>query len=103
MALALANPDLTYHFAPPVAAVGWPIARRTTGGALPIRRGLLVSGASFAVAIGTLAILHLADALEGPTFWSDGGALWEGLAFSTVAALWGLRVLTRSRAGFLFG
>lgn len=103
LALALSNPNLTYHFAPPVVAAAWPIARRTTAGAMPLRSALVVSGAALATAVATIVALGLSDALEGPTFWSDGGAAWEGLTFATVAALWGLRVSTRSRAGFLFG
>jgi hypothetical protein len=103
LALALANPSLTYHFAPPVVAAAWPIARRTTAGEVPLRSALMVTGAALGIIVATLLALGLSDALEGPTFWSDGGAAWEALTFATVAALWGLRVSTRSRAGLLLG
>ncbi len=63
----------------------------------------MVTGAALGIIVATLLALGLSDALEGPTFWSDGGAAWEALTFATVAALWGLRVSTRSRAGLLLG
>jgi len=45
--------------------------------------------------------LHIADRLEGPTFWNEGPALTEAIIFAVVAAAFGARSASRKRAGLL--
>ncbi|MGI9607008.1 MAG: hypothetical protein ACR2P0_12790 [Acidimicrobiales bacterium] len=98
--LALRRPELTYHFAPLIAATAWPVALRTGG--RRSRRDAAIGGvAAAAVVIVTGLVLHVADALDGPTFWNDGPALSENIIFALVGAGFGARVASRERPGLL--
>ena len=101
--LAAGNPSLTYHFAPLIVGLAWPIAHRSMLGRAEGRVGIVVAGGALAVALGTTLALWGADRMNGPTIVSDGGAIWEALLFSVIGAAWGHRALTRSRAGALIG
>ncbi|MEM7284832.1 MAG: hypothetical protein AAF480_00640 [Actinomycetota bacterium] len=101
--LATSNPTLTYHFAPLIVGLAWPIGHRSMRGRAGVRSGAVVAGAALAVAVATTLALWAADRMAGPTFLSDGGAVWEALLFSALGAAWGFRSLTRSRAGVLVG
>jgi hypothetical protein len=102
-ALALSNPTLTYHFAPLIVAAAWPVTRRTTDGRVERDRALRLAASAFALTVLTTLVLWLADAMRGPTFWTEGGAVWESVAFAFVGAAWGVRVLTRARGGLFAG
>lgn len=103
IALALSNPTLTYHFAPPIVALVWPVTHRTLHGRAELSTAVAISAAGFLAAVGVMGLLIVADAMRGPTFWTEDGAGWEGLAFAAIASVYGLRILTRERAGLLTG
>jgi hypothetical protein len=90
--LAVRTPTSTFHFAPLVVAVVWPVFGRIGDGGPPAGRESLVVGASGGV-IAVIAGLGLqaAGKLEGPTFWSESGAIVEVLIFAAVGTLYGLR------------
>ena len=102
IALAVRTPTNTFHFAPIIVAVVGPVSRRMTdGGPLLRRKGLVVAGAGGALAILTGVGLAVTGNLEGPTLWSDDGALAEVVLFALAATLYGFRVVTRERSGVL--
>ena len=101
--LAANNPSLTYHFAPLIVGLAWPIAHRSMMGRTGSRTGSLLAGGALTIALSTTIALWAADRMTGPTFVTDGGALWEAVLFSLAGAAWGYRSLTRSRAGMLIG
>lgn len=102
-ALALRQPETTYHFAPMIVAASWGAARRWVD-AGPGRRasGLATAGGGGAIAVVTAAELAWLGALEGPTLWGTGGALVEAVAFAAIGAAIGYRFVTRRRPGLLF-
>ena len=67
------------------------------------RTGSLLAGGALTIALSTTIALWAADRMTGPTFVTDGGALWEAVLFSLAGAAWGYRSLTRPRAGMLIG
>lgn len=97
--LAANNPSLTYHFAPLIVGLAWPIGHRSMVGRAEGRAGWMIAVGALAVALATTLVLWGADRMEGPTFVSDGGAVWEALLFSLAGAAWGHRSVTRSRPG----
>ena len=103
LALSWWHPALTYHFGPPLAAAGWPVALRArlrrparTPAALPaVAGGLLIAMAALGVAIG-------AHWLRGPTLIGTGSVPAEEVALALAAAAWGWRVAQRrKRAWYL--
>ena len=79
MVLASRNPNLTYHFAPIIAAGAWPIA-----GSRP----------RFAIASGALAVaasigLELSGSLEGPDLVGGHAAFGEAVLFALLGAVAG--------------
>lgn len=99
--LAWRTPTSTFHFAPLIVAVAWPVVARSTGGRAEARAAVLAAGGAvgFALAVGLL--LLVADRLQGPTFWGDGGAIVEVVIAALLGGAYGLRVLTRERSGLL--
>lgn len=90
--LAARSPELTYHFAPLIAAVAWPAALRG-GGPLrvaPIDAGRAAIGAA-AVTFTAMAVLLAFDWLRGPTFWDSGPAVVEVVPMVLVGAAAGYR------------
>lgn len=101
--LAADNPSLTYHFAPLIVSLAWPIGYRSMVGRAEGRTGPLIAAGALAIALTTTVALWVANRMEGPTFVSDGGAVWEAVLFSLAGAAWGCRSVSRSRAGVLTG
>lgn len=98
--LAIRSPSLTYHFAPIIAGVLWPLSMRSHG--RRSTRDAWTAGAAAAVLVTATSIgLHIADKLEGPTFWNEGPSLTEAIVFAVVAAAFGARSASRKRAGLL--
>jgi len=102
-ALALRNPTTTYHLAPLVALLAWPVvarSRRTRG---DWRSGLLAAaGAAVLVALTTLLLVNR-DALAGPALVGRNATV-ETIAISGGAALIALALASPRRrhasAGF---
>lgn len=94
-ALAARSPELTYHFAPLLAAVAGPWLVQSTLGRQDRRTAALATGVAFAMTVLTAAALHVADRLRGPTFWSDSGAFGEALLFGLIGAALGFVLLVR--------
>ena len=89
--LASRRPELTYHFAPLIAAGVWPFLLPPSNEeqSSPIVRAAVVSAAAVsAVAV----LLHIAGRLEGPTFWDDGPALTEAILFAVGCAAIGAAI-----------
>ncbi|MGH3437991.1 MAG: hypothetical protein ACRDRN_16190 [Sciscionella sp.] len=85
--LALKDPSTTYHLAPLLVAVAWPLTRRwRTRSALPARSALGAATGGAAVALGTTALLASQHALTGPTLSGSGDALIETLIAIVVGA-----------------
>ena len=85
--LAWLNPEVTYHLAPPLVAGSFPFGHR-----LRVKRRLngiqafaTFVGALFNVGIA-IAILAVADKLQGPSLLPTGGAVLESLVFGLVGA-----------------
>ncbi len=100
--LAVRNPVLTYHFAPLLAALAWPVAVRRSNPQPVNVAGLAATGSFLLVAVVGI-VLAAAGKLDGPTFWNDGPALIEVLLFAAIGAGFGARVATRERPGILGG
>ena len=98
--LAVRNPDLTYHFAPILAALAWPLSIRRSE-PQPAAAAAQVGAASFAVVAAVSVVLWFSDKMLGPTLWSDDGAIGEAILFAALGAGLGVRVATRERAGLL--
>jgi hypothetical protein len=99
-ALASSSPTRTYHFAPLLAALAWPVLARAGSGRRSAQESLGPVVGGF-VGPGAAAVaLALTDALEGPELFG-GSALGEALILIAVGALWGLRILTRTHGGLL--
>lgn len=98
--LAIRNPQLTYHFAPLIAAFVGPASLRAVG-RVDAAVALPVAAATTALVGLASVALHVADALLGPTFWNDGPALSEAALFTVLGAVAGARVATRPNAGLL--
>ena len=86
--LATRNPDLTYHFAPLIAAAAWPVAGSRAHTA--VVSGIL----TLATSIGLAA----AGSLEGPDLVGGHAALAEAVLFTFAGAAGGAAwTLSRSR------
>jgi hypothetical protein len=93
--LAVRSPDLTYHFAPLIAAGVWPVLghHTTTSG---LRPTALAALGGFAMTATVSLLLAGAGYLEGPTFWGDGHALSEAILFAALGAAGGAAIGLRS-------
>jgi hypothetical protein len=98
--LANRSPSLTYHFAPPIAAVLWPLSLRSRGRRTFRDAAVGAAGASALVLVTSLGI-HLTDQMTGPTFIDRGAALTEAILFLVIGAAFGLRTAIRERPGLL--
>lgn len=86
--LATRNPDLTYHFAPAIAAAAWPWLARGGPKVLPVAGGI-------AIALAATALLMASDSLQGPTLWGSDGALGESMASALIGGAVGILVQGR--------
>lgn len=97
--LALANPTTTYHLAPAVALLAWPVITRSQSPAASWRPGLLAAaGAALSVAT-TALLLARRDALAGPALIGTN-ATAETIMLAA-AALGAALALARPRRGSL--
>ncbi len=93
--LALANPTTTYHLAPSVAVLMWPLITRGRRARAGWRHGLLAAaGATLMVALTTLLLLSR-DALAGPALIGPNATV-ETILLTAAAAVVAL-VLARPR------
>lgn len=84
--LALANPTTTYHLAPVIGLLAWPVIARERRHRAEWRSGLLATaGASAMVALTTLVLLSR-EALDGPALIGPNAAV-ETATLAVVAAL----------------
>lgn len=74
--LASRNPELTYHFAPLIAAGAWPIAGSRPWAAI----------GSGAIALAAASALQLAGSLEGPDLVGGEAAFAEAILFALIGA-----------------
>ncbi|MDH3426679.1 MAG: hypothetical protein OEM22_08440 [Acidimicrobiia bacterium] len=88
--LAFIRPESTFHLAPILVGVGFPLGHR-----LRIRQPL-TAGQAIATGIGSainlaiaIGILTWADKLRGPSLLSFGGAITEAVVFGAVSAVVG--------------
>ena len=98
--LAIRRPELTYHFAPLIAAIAGPASLRRNG-AVPLSQAGVVGVATATLVIAVSVGLHVAGVLDGPTFWDDGPALTEALLFAVIGSSLGTRTAVRQRSGLL--
>ncbi len=84
--LAMVNPTTTYHLAPVVALLAWPViarSRRTGGG---WRAGLIAAGGATVLVALTAGLLGSRGALAGPSLIGPNATV-ETAVLSAVAAL----------------
>jgi glutaredoxin-like protein len=94
--LALRNPTTTYHLAPLVALLAWPIIARSRRARGDWRSGLLdAAGAAALLALTTLLLISR-DALAGPALVGRDATV-ETIAISGVAALVALALASPRR------
>lgn len=89
LALALANPTTTYHLAPLVAALAWPVGVRAAGRRTSWSVGLLAAAGGMALVALATGTLAAADALAGPALLG-GTALTETVLMAGLGILGGL-------------
>lgn len=96
--LAWRTPTSTFHFAPIIAAGSLPVVQRMNTTRLPLglaaRQSALGVGSTLLVGVA----LHISNRLEGPTFWTEGGAIYEVLGFAAVGGVFGLWYASRAEA-----
>ena len=92
--LAIRSPDLTYHFAPLIAAAAWPVLVRRNE-APPVRDSVAAGVGAFALVSGVAVLLAAGGYLEGPTFWNDGPALTEAFLFAGLGVAAGVAIARR--------
>ncbi|MBI1351246.1 MAG: glutaredoxin [Actinomycetales bacterium] len=97
LVLALTHPTTTYHLAPLLTAVAWPLAAARNRDR-PLRGGAALHAAigSALLAIGVLGILALAGALDGPALIGSTAAE-ESLIMIAAGTLIGLGLLRHDR------
>lgn len=98
--LALRHPTLTYHLAPVLAAVAWPLVARVTRGRTSVAAGLRAAGGGLLVTALATAELDTLDALRGPAL-VGGSATTEALLGALGGAAWGAQAVTRTHPGLL--
>lgn len=99
--LAWRTPTSTFHFAPLIVAAAWPVVARSYGERHDRPQAGMVAASAAGLAMVTGLVLLAAGRLEGPTFWSDGGAIVEVALAAVLGGAYGFRVLTRERRGLL--
>lgn len=83
--LAVRTPTNTFHFAPIVVAMAWPILRRVDAGRpIPQREAIVASATGVVLAVVVGAVLSLTGNLDGPTFWGDGESVVDDPLFEVV-------------------
>ena len=88
--LAFANPETTYHLAPPLVALTVPLSHRSTGSgplSAAAAAGAAVSGLINALA--ATAVLFVFDKLEGESLLPFGDATVESVIFAVGGAVLG--------------
>lgn len=98
--LAVARPTVTYHVAPGMVAVAWPLLERLRRGPRTGAAAAPIVAAGLFVALTSTGVLLWADALQGPAL-VGGSATGESVVVALVAAVWGLRLLSRREPGLL--
>lgn len=88
LGLGLTNPATTYHLAPVVTLLAWPVAARTHRVGWPMALLPTVSGTVLASAAA--ATLSARDALSGPSLIGSSAGIETGLliALAALVALW---------------
>ncbi|WP_051399864.1 hypothetical protein [Haloechinothrix halophila] len=88
IALAVANPTTTYHFAPTVLAAALPVSRRMrTEDRLSPRSLIVATSAGLGLALSVTAVLAWLGALAGPTFVGTPAAGTETVVMAAVGAV----------------
>ena len=90
VALALRDPDVTYHVAPLIAAGSAPVATRERSRPHKSRVSLIAGAASTTLVLVIIAALALTDHLEGPTIWHTRPAAVEATMLAIVGGVGGL-------------
>jgi len=91
--LANRSPDLTYHFAPIIAALSGPWLAQATVGRQHMGATAAATGLSVALVLIAGFVLAATDRLQGPTFWSEDGAIVEVVIFALIGGVIGLVLL----------
>ena len=97
LTLAWRSPSSTYHFAPLIAAGVGPYAAKSIAGRQQVTTALLISAISAAVVIAAIVVMAIGDRMQGPSFWSEDGALLEAVLFAAAGAAIGMAMLARRR------
>jgi len=100
--LASAAPTRTYHLAPLLAVLAWPLMARARGGRCSPTAAVTPVLGSLAVTGLTAVLLDVTDRLAGPAL-VGGSAFGEAVPLIALGGLLGARTLTRRRAGVLVG
>lgn len=88
--LASWHPNTTYHFAPLLAAAGWPITRRWRGGPpLPVGAAIAAAAGGLGVTLAATALLGARHVLPGPSLTGSGSVLVETLIAVLAGAVLG--------------
>jgi hypothetical protein len=99
-ALASASPTRTYHVAPLLAVLAWPLLERIRNGGRSTRSALGPVLGGLAVTGATATALALSGSLDGPAL-VGGSGFGEAVILIAAGSMWGLRILTRPRPGLL--
>ena len=98
--LAFANPETTYHLAPPVIVAAVPLSHRSTGsGPLSTAAGAGATFSGLTNALVATAVLAFSDKLEGDSWLPFGDATVEALVFAAVGAVAGFAIAVWGRTG----
>jgi hypothetical protein len=89
-ALTTWRPSVTYHLAPLLLAAAWPYVARAVDGRLERPRAWRAAAGGAAVSLSAAAALWATGHLDGPTLWSESGALAESVLAGVLGAGWGL-------------
>lgn len=94
--LAWRSPFSTRHFAPLLVAMSTPVMLRHRIGRVAAFEARALTILSVSLAIMTALGLSIADKMQGPSFWSAGGALVEALLLAIVGGVAGMAVIERA-------
>jgi hypothetical protein len=98
--LAFANPETTYHLAPPLIVAAVPLSHRSTRSgplSVPASAGATVSGLTNALV--ATAILAFSNKLEGESLLPFGDAVVEAMVFALAGAVVGFAIGVIGRTG----